>query len=236
MITSAVAYTSPRVAAGSMPSSRNRSTATNGSYATTRIPRPSARRATCRPMRPSPSTPSVFPASSIPANRSRAQVPEVKRRVGLRHVPREREKKRDGVLGGRDDRRLRRVRDDDSAPGGGVDVDVVDSHACPTDDLEPIGALDQRRIEFRCRAHDDRVESADDGCEIGVEVLDDVEATPQELESRRSYPLPDENSRPRAFRHARSRRTPRALAPLRPLARCPRHLRPEAPRRQRARS
>ena len=120
-------------------------------------------------MRPSPSTPSVFPASSIPANRSR-------------------------------DRRLRRVRDDDSAPCGRVDVDVVDSHAGPADDLEPVGALDQRRIEFRRRAHDDRIESGDDGCEIGVEVFYDVEATPQELDARRSYALPDENSRPRTFR------------------------------------
>ena len=53
----------------------------------------------------------------------------LERGVGLRDVPREREDQTDRLLGGRDDRRLRRVRDDDPAARRGGDVDVVDPDA-----------------------------------------------------------------------------------------------------------
>ena len=51
------------------------------------------------------------------------------RGVRLRDVPREREEQADRVLGGRDDVRLGRVRDDDPAARRRLDVDVVDPDA-----------------------------------------------------------------------------------------------------------
>ena len=58
------------------------------------------------------------------------------RRVRLRDVARERDQQADRVLGRRDDVRLRRVRDDDPAPGRGVDVDVVDADPGAADHLQ----------------------------------------------------------------------------------------------------
>ena len=51
----------------------------------------------------------------------------LERRVRLGDVAREREEQADRVLGRRDDRRFGRVGDDDPAPRGRVDVDVVHS-------------------------------------------------------------------------------------------------------------
>ena len=59
--------------------------------------------------------------------------PAGERRVRLRDVPCQREEQCDGVLGGRHDRRLGRVRDDDPAACGRVDVHVVDPDACAAD-------------------------------------------------------------------------------------------------------
>ena len=112
----------------------------------------------------------------------------------LRHVPREREQQRDRMLGRGVDGRLRGVRDDDPAPRRGVDVDVVDADSRAPDDLEPARALDERRVERRRRAHDDRVEVADDLREVRVGVLDDVEAPFQELEARGCDRLADEDA------------------------------------------
>ena len=107
------------------------------------MPSPSARCATWRPMRPRPSTPRVFPASSIPVKRWRSQRSGSQRRVRLRHVAREREEQGDGVLGGRVDRRLGGVRDDDAAPRRSIDVDVVDADSGTPDDLELLTTLDE---------------------------------------------------------------------------------------------
>ena len=65
------------------------------------------------------------------------------RRVCLRDVAREREQQADGVLGGRDDVRLGRIRNDDPAPGRRVDVDVVDADA---------GAPDRPSAAWRVRS------------------------------------------------------------------------------------
>src|SRR5207248_272975 len=67
----------------------------------------------------------------------------LQRRVGLRNVARECEQQADRVLGGGDDGRFRRVRDDDAPAGGGLDVDVVDAHSGPADHLQAVGALAQ---------------------------------------------------------------------------------------------
>ena len=59
--------------------------------------------------------------------------------VGLRDVAGQREQEPEGVLGGRDDVRLRGVGDDDAPPRGRVDVDVVDAHARSADHAQPAG-------------------------------------------------------------------------------------------------
>src|SRR4029079_614297 len=60
----------------------------------------------------------------------------LQRRMRLRDVARERDEQADRVLRRGDDRRLRRVRDDDAAPRRGLDIDVVDADACAPDHLE----------------------------------------------------------------------------------------------------
>ena len=60
--------------------------------------------------------------------------------MGLRDVARQRDEQADRLLGGRDDRRLGRVRDDDAAARRGVDVDVVDADPGAADHLQPRAA------------------------------------------------------------------------------------------------
>ena len=60
----------------------------------------------------------------------------LERRVGLRNVAGERHHQADGLLGGRDDGRFRRIRDHDPTPRGGLDVDVVDSDPGAPDHLQ----------------------------------------------------------------------------------------------------
>ena len=81
----------------------------------------------------------------------------LERGVRLRDVARERDHQPDGLLGGRDDRRLRCVRDDDAASRRGLDVDVVDADAGAPDHLQVRRALDQVGGELRRRADHDRV-------------------------------------------------------------------------------
>ena len=109
----------------------------------------------------------------------------LERRVRLRDVPREREQQPDRVLRGRDDRRLGRVGDDDAAPRRGVHVDVVDPDARAPDHLQPVGPLDQVRVELRRRADDDRVVVADLLGEVAVRVHVHVEPLAEELDPRR---------------------------------------------------
>ena len=116
------------------------------------------------------------PLRALPASRD-------ERRVRLGDVAGEREQQADGVLGGRDDVRLGRVRDDDPAAGGGLDVDVVDADAGPADHLELRPPLDQLGGELRRRADDDPVVAADDLGEIALAVDVDVELGAQELDA-----------------------------------------------------
>ena len=60
----------------------------------------------------------------------------LQRRVRLRDVAGERDQQPDRVLGRRDDGRVGRVGDDDSAPRGRVQVDVVDPDPGPADHLQ----------------------------------------------------------------------------------------------------
>ena len=98
--------------------------------------------------------------------------------VCLRQVARQREQERDRMLSCGVDGRLGSVRHDDPAAGCRLDVDVVHADACPSDDLEAVCVLDERRIDRRRRADDDRVVVADDRGEIRLGVLDDIEALP----------------------------------------------------------
>ena len=114
--------------------------------------------------------------------------------VGLRDVPREREDQPDRLLRRRDDRRLRRVRDDDPASRRGGDVDVVDPDARAADHLQPVGALDHALREPRRRPDHDPVVAVDDLLERRVGVDVDVETAPQELDACLGDRLADENA------------------------------------------
>ena len=121
--------------------------------------------------------------------------PRDQRGVCLGNVARNGEHQRDRVLGRRDHGRLGRVRDHDPTPRRRVHVDVVDPHAGAPDHLQTACPLDELRVERRPRANDDRVELADDRAELGVRILHDVEALPEELEPGLGDGLPDQDAR-----------------------------------------
>ena len=79
------------------------------------------------------------------------------RALGRADVAREREQQRERVLGGRDDVRLGGVADDDARRRRRVHVDVVDPDARAADDAQLGGARDERRVDRRGRAHDERL-------------------------------------------------------------------------------
>ena len=165
------------------------------------MPKPRARCATSWPIRPKPSTPSVFSYSSTPENFERSHLPPVSDSVRLRDVAREREQQRHRVLGGRDDVRLGRVRDDDPAPGRGRHVDVVHADAGAADHLQPLGAVDQLGGHLRGRADQDAVVVADPLAQLVLVPVDaevDVEVLAQQLDPGVADLLLDEHARPRA--------------------------------------
>ena len=102
----------------------------------------------------------------------------------LRDVAGEGDEEPDRVLGSRDNGGLGRVRDDDPAPRGRVDVDVVDPHAGAPDHLQAVGALDQVGGQLRRRAHHDRFVAADDLLERALGIDVHVEAGTEELDPR----------------------------------------------------
>ena len=135
-------------------------------------------------------------ARELDAAEARAlPAPLSERRVRLRDVPRQREQQRDRVLRRGDDRRLGRVRDDDPAPRGRVDVDVVHAHARASDHLQALRLVDQLLRQLRRRADDDAVVSADDGFEVGVVIDVDVEVLAQQVDAGVRDPFANENAR-----------------------------------------
>ena len=118
----------------------------------------------------------------------------LQRRVRLRNVARKRDQQADRVLGRGDDGRLRRVRDDDSAACGRLDVDVVDPHPSSADHLQAVCAADDLGGQLRRRPDHDRVVGADLLCEIAVEPDVDLEPLAQELHSRLGDRLGDQNT------------------------------------------
>jgi hypothetical protein len=106
--------------------------------------------------------------------------------VRLRDVPREGDEQADGVLGRRDDVRLRGVRDDDAPPGRRIDVDVVDADSRAPDHLQRVRGRNQVGCQLRGGADDDRVVVADPLEQVAVGPVHaevDVEVLAQELDA-----------------------------------------------------
>ena len=122
-----------------------------------RMPKASARWATSTPIRPRPTIPSVLPWSSTPSHFERFHFPATRARVGLGDVARLGEQQRHGVLGRRQDVRLRRVDDHHAAAGGRLDVDVVEPDAGPPHHDEVGAGLEHLGGDLRGRPHDQRV-------------------------------------------------------------------------------
>ena len=87
-------------------------------------------------------------------NFERFHSPALSEAMRLRHVAGDREQQRDGVLGGADDVRLRRVDHHDAAAGRGLDVDVVEPDAGPGDHLQLRRGSERLGVD-RGRAADD---------------------------------------------------------------------------------
>ena len=106
------------------------------------------------------------------------------RGMRLRDVPRQRHQEPDRVLRGRDDVRLRRVRDDDAATRGRVHVDVVDAHAGAADHLQARPGVDHVRGHLRRRPDDQSVVAADDLFERRLPVDVHLERLAKQLDPR----------------------------------------------------
>ena len=107
------------------------------------------------------------------------------RALGRADVAREREQQCERVLGGRDDVRLGGVADDDARRRRGVHVDVVDPDSRAADHAQLAGARDERRVDRRGRAHDERLGVRERGGEIGAGLeLDDLAGLAQQLQAR----------------------------------------------------
>ena len=111
-----------------------------------------------------------------PLPRSLAQ-----RGVGGRDLPGGGEQQRDGVLGGGDDVRLRRVHDQDAALGGRRHVDVVQPDAGAGDDLQVRGRRQRLGVDLRGGADHDggRVgERRQQGGAVGAVDVPDLDVVP----------------------------------------------------------
>ena len=122
----------------STPSSRKRSAETNLSKATTFMSKASARAGDELPDPAEADHAERLAVELVAAEAGPRPLTAGERRVGLRHVPEQRQGERERVLGGRDRVGLRCVRDDDPALGGSLDVDVVDSGPGATDRSQPV--------------------------------------------------------------------------------------------------
>ena len=201
-----------RSRACSTPRSRKRSSATNGSYATTVIPRPIARRATCWPIRPKPRTPSVLPSSSTPPQRERSQRPCFSAACAC------------GMLRASATSRPTVCSAAETTVDSGAFATTMPCRVAaststlstpdprPADHLQARRPLDQLRRQLRRRADHDRVVAADDLLERRVPVLVDLEPRPQQLDARLGDRLADEHP----HRHASASYAASAAAPAAP--------------------
>ena len=111
----------------------------------------------------------------------------------LRDVAREGDEQPDGVLGGRDDGRVGRVRDDDALARRRRDVDVVDADTGAADHLQALRAVENVRGQLGRRPDHDRVAVGDRLLERRVAVEVDLEPRPQQLDARLGDLLSDQN-------------------------------------------
>jgi len=124
------------------------------------MPNALARSATSLPIRPRPATP--LPPPSLEGG------------VGLRHVAGLGQQQRHGVLGGRDDIRLRRIHHHHPTPCRGLDVDVVEADTCAADHDQIVRRLEHLGRDLSCGADDQRV-SADDVGQQLIEIELDID-------------------------------------------------------------
>ncbi len=82
----------------------------------------------------------------------------LERAIGRRHVARHRQHQREGVLGGREQVRGRRVDDQDTQLGRSRDVDVVHADTGAAHDLQATTGAQERRIDLGTAAHDQGIE------------------------------------------------------------------------------
>jgi hypothetical protein len=98
------------------------------------------------------------------------------------------QQQRDGVLGGGDDVRGRRVDDHDPGRGGGGHVDVVEAHAGAADDGQLLGGAEDLGVDLRGRAHEQGV-GGGDGLEerraVGAVDGADLDLVAEHLQRRR---------------------------------------------------
>ena len=103
------------------------------------------------------------------------------RALGGAHVARQRQQQRERVLGRRDDVGLRGVADDDARGRRRVHVHVVDADARAPDHAQLGRRRDQRGVDGRGRAHDQRLRVGQRGAEIGPRLeLDDFAGLAQQ--------------------------------------------------------
>ena len=140
--------------------------------------------------------------------------PLAQRGMALRHVARDREQHREGVLDGGHGVGQRRVDDDDAARRRRLEVDVVDADAGAANHLELRGGLDHARGHLGLAAHDDAGHLGDglDEFVLAQAGADDGVVTfPQALDALFGDLVGDEDGRHRAGPR-RSARYPPAAA------------------------
>ena len=144
--------------------------ARNGSKPSTFMSSPAARRATSRPMRPRPTTPSVLPASCVPTNLLRCHLAGAERTwASAAGMWRARAMSRVMVCSAVLTRvAAGRVHDDDALAGGGGHVDVVHADAGAGDGPELAGVFEQVGGDRGAAADDDAVGGLERGFQLGA--------------------------------------------------------------------
>ena len=126
-------------------------------------------------------------------------LPVLQRGVGGREVAGGGEHQPHCQLGGRDDVGGRCVDDHHAGLGGGLDVDVVETHARAGDDLEVAGRGERLGVHLGGGPDQDRVD-AGDGREqllaVGAVAVPDVEVGPERLDGGGAQLLGDEHDGP----------------------------------------
>ena len=149
------------------------------------MPNADSRCATSTPMRPRPTTPTIFSYSSTPVYLRALPLAALERRVGRGDVARAGEQQADRELGGADDVGRRGVDDHDAGRRRRRDVDVVEADAGAGDDLEPAGRGQRLGVDLGRAADQDRVDFGQRGQQrgaVGAVAAPDLEVGPERLD------------------------------------------------------